>query len=100
MATNPGTIDLFVFLTENGVEGGNTNANGDYSSTAVNFVYECPTEIYGKKVEFANIARMIIHYEDAGSFDADKYGNNIVVTNGVEIRQEKINYTIDMAAGS
>lgn len=99
MASGIGTIDEFSFLTENGVIGGNVNANGDYSSTPVNFVFECPAIKYGRRVERVNIARMIIHYEDTGAFDADKYGNNITITNGVEIRQEKIGYTIDMTAG-
>ena len=86
--------DLYNFLDTAGNGTGDINANGDYSTIGQNFLYTCP-----EGVQFVTIARAIIHYEDSGSFDADKYGNNITLTNGVEVRVEKRGETIDLTAG-
>ncbi len=57
--------------------------------------------------EILRIARVILYVEDAGSFDATRWGNGITMTNGMEFRQisngetiigEAIRTTGDMAA--
>ena len=60
-------------------DGGETRAIGDYSSTPTRFIW---TPLPGR---IAHIHRMIISVEDAGAFDAAKYGNNIVLTNGISL---------------
>ncbi len=56
---------------------GTFDAIGDYSGAAEEFfIAPAAQEIYC-------ITRLIVSLSDAGSFDADKYGNNIDITNGI-----------------
>jgi len=57
-----------------------TNANGDYSIVADTFKLTANTS--SQKLY---IKRMIIYIEDVGGFDSGKYGNNIVLTNGIQV---------------
>lgn len=75
--------NLFQFGDEVGDESGNINANGDYSSAPRDFaIAPGPDQIFA-------VARLIVTIRDSGSFDSGFYGNNIVLTNGiqVEVRQ-------------
>ena len=56
------------------------NAIGDYSITPKSF------KIAPAVGETFSVERMIVYIRDTGSFDADKYGNNITLTNGITIR--------------
>ncbi len=56
-------------------------AVGDYSSAPALFSAQAPLT---GRLNFS-VARMLIYVQDTGSFDAEKYGNNITVTNGIEI---------------
>lgn len=51
----------------------------DGSSTPVNFLYTVPTGY----VYYVN--RIIIAIQDSGKFDAAKYGNGLVLPNGIQI---------------
>lgn len=59
--------------------GSTISAVGDYSSAVERFTW---TPLEGRK---AHIYRMIVTVEDAGAFDAAKYGNNITLTNGIQV---------------
>ena len=56
---------------------GTLSAIGNYSGGAEEFFIAPGAE------EIFCITRMIVSLSDAGAFDADKYGNNITITNGV-----------------
>ncbi|MCP4960209.1 MAG: hypothetical protein GY925_13190 [Actinomycetia bacterium] len=57
---------------------GTTTATGDYTSTTTTL------KITANATPLA-IIRMIGTIKDSGAFDADKYGNNITITNGIRI---------------
>lgn len=61
------------------MDGTNDQATGNYESTAANFIW---TPLPGRT---AHIHRIIVYIEDAGAFDAAKYGNAIVLTNGIDL---------------
>ncbi|MGI9489088.1 MAG: hypothetical protein ACR2RF_25025 [Geminicoccaceae bacterium] len=88
---------LYRFLDTTGDGTGTKNANVDGSSTAVTFRYNPGS---GDRTE---IARMIVHIEDAAPFSADEYGNlGAALTNGVlvQIRKYEDNATvIDLCDG-
>ena len=71
---------ISAFLTA----GGTARAIGDYSSTPTRFTW---TPLPGR---IGLIHRMIISIEDAGAFDAAKYGNNIVLTGGIKLSVRKV----------
>ena len=79
------------FLTNNG----NDDAVGNYASAMTRFTWTpLPSRI-------AHIHRMIIFIEDTGAFDAEKYGNNVVLTTGIELAVRNVaddsqvhNYTV------
>jgi len=52
---------------------------GDYSTISGNF------RIATTGTELLVITRMMVSVEDTGSFDAEKYGNGIVCTNGIQV---------------
>ena len=56
------------------------NANVDGSSTPVVFEWAAPDgyETYWERV--------IVHLQDSGTFDADKYGNGLSLTNGIKVQ--------------
>lgn len=72
-----GNYHIFKLLSSNGDGTGTTNAIGDYSVTPLSLKYG------PSSTEDVEIGRMIVKIEDAGTFDADKYGNNITLTNGI-----------------
>ena len=57
------------------------NAIGNYAAAAVDTFYIEPPA-----GEVWRIARMLVYVEDSGSFDAEKYGNAIVLTNGITVK--------------
>ena len=64
--------------------GSTVRANGDYSSGVERFIWTPLTD------RIAHIARMLITLEDTGAFDAAKYGNNIVLTNGITVHVRNV----------
>ena len=60
--------------------GSTTNMNGDYSVTPQTFKLQPPIDKVYK------VRRVLPFVVDSGTFDADKYGNNITLTNGIEFR--------------
>lgn len=58
--------------------GSTISAIGDYSSAVEQFKFTAPGRV-------THIERMIVYIEDAGAPDAGKYGNNIVLTNGIKV---------------
>lgn len=56
------------------------DAIGDYSGAPVAFKIAPPNDVTYK------VQRMIVFIKDQGNFDADKYGNNITLTNGIIIQ--------------
>ena len=71
--------NLYRYLDTVGDGSGTKDARGNYSSTPARFKIVPPAG------EIFYIARMIIHYQDVGAPDADKYGNNITLANGITI---------------
>ena len=68
--------------------GGNINMTGDYSVTPVYFKFQPPAGyIYA-------INRMVLHIKDSGKPDAGFYGNNIVLTNGIQLLHQRSGVTI------
>jgi len=67
------------YLDTDGDGTGTKNAIGDYSGAAEEFFIEVPAS------KHYSIARLIVRIEDVGNFDAGKYGNNITLTNGIEV---------------
>lgn len=59
------------------------NAIGNYSSGGLG---ETILKIAPGATETIKVSRMIVFIRDTGAFDADKYGNNITLTNGIEIK--------------
>lgn len=66
MALNPAPVSQL--LSSNGDGTGTTNAVGDYSVTPLDLDITCPA---GQELQ---VIRVIFTIEDAGTFDADKYG--------------------------
>lgn len=71
---------LYRFLDTNGDGTGETNAIGDYSSTAQ--IFKCVAQ---DDAEYTEVHRLIVSVEDSGAFDAGAYGNNIALTNGISV---------------
>ena len=59
--------------------GATYDAVGDYSSTVTSFTF---APVSGRVAE---IERMIIYISDTGNFASDKYGYNVVLTNGIKV---------------
>lgn len=59
-------------------EGGSRNAAVNGSSTPVLFEYTSTEDT-------VEVARLIISIVDSGTFDAEKYGNGLVLTNGIKL---------------
>jgi len=60
-------------------------ANVDGSSTPVEFSYEVPD---GSRFD---ATRIIVTIQDAGTFDAELYGNGAVLTTGVDVEVQRAN---------
>lgn len=76
MSTRP-FIQLF---STNGDGTGTTVATGNYASAAETFEVANPSS-----VATTTIVRMFVTIGDSGSFDAEKYGNGVTLTNGVTL---------------
>ncbi len=61
------------------VNGSSRDADVDGSSTPVVFSYVAPAR--------CRIYRMIVFIQDSGTFDAEKYGNGVTLTNGISVKQ-------------
>lgn len=68
----------------NGVSFGTGIAIGDYSSTPTSFRLDTG----GEELE---MHRLIVSFKDSGSFDADKYGNGLILPNGIRIYHRDVN---------
>ena len=75
-----GRKHFFQMLSSNGDGSGITNAIGDYSETPLILKLQSP----GSRIVVVN--ELHVKIQDTGSFDASKYGNNIVLTKGIVIR--------------
>ena len=70
-------------LSLTGLPGGTHNAIGDYSdATGSGETQFYITPGAGKKMV---ITRLLVSISDSGSFDSGKYGNNIVLANGIKL---------------
>jgi len=68
------------YLDTIGDGSGTKNANGDFSVTPKTFFIQPPaTQIF-------RISRLLINIRDTGSLDTGNYGNNITLTNGIQIK--------------
>jgi len=85
---------LSQYLSANGDGTGVTEATMVAGSPETVLYIEPPT------AQDFHIMRMIVYVEDTGAFDADKYGNNITLTNGIEVRTVGAHgITADLTAG-
>jgi len=60
--------------------GATHQAVGNYSSGVEQF--QIVADVGSQQL---HLARMIVHIEDVGNFDSGRYGNNIILTNGIHI---------------
>jgi len=67
-------------LTDTGMPGGICDAIGDYENEEKDFFIEARP---GEKLA---IVSLVVSVVDAGTFDAGKYGNNIILKNGIKVR--------------
>ena len=76
------------FLDTVGDGSGGIDGTADYSTVADSLLITPPA---GKRY---TLTRMIVSIQDTGSFDAEKYGNNVTLTNGITVK------VIDSVAGT
>jgi len=70
------------YLCTNGDGTGTKSATGDYSGAEeIFFIQPAAGEIF-------LLERLIVYVVDVGAFDADKYGNDITLTNGIVLREK------------
>ena len=69
-------------LDTNGDGTGTVTANGDYSSGAEEFYIEPQ----GSPEEIMRIESLTVFIKDTGSMDADKYGVDLTLTNGITVQ--------------
>jgi len=67
-------------VSEFASNGSTIDAIGDYAAAMESFRITCKAGI-----QKLHIHRMIVNIEDVGNFDAAKYGNNITLTNGINV---------------
>lgn len=80
MPDHRGSTLITRFLDTVGNGTGSIDATGDYSSVAQEFkITPADDEVYC-------ISRLIVHVKDTQGIDADSYGNNITLTNGITIK--------------
>jgi len=96
-SVGPVKLDFFRYLSTDGTTNGTKNAIGDYSDTGSGltiFSIQPPDGVVYR------CSRIMPFIEDAGSFDSGKYGNSVVLTNGIEVRvQDDSGTIIDMTDG-
>ena len=78
MSSTSRRVPIFQLLSSNGDGTGISDGTGDYSTTPMSL--RC-SRSYG----WAHIARVIIMIQDEGTFDAESYGNAIMLTNGIRV---------------
>jgi len=66
-------------LSSNGDGTGTVNINGNYAS-ATDFYIQPPDKV------IYSITNLLVNIQDSGAFDVAKYGNGIVLTNGILCR--------------
>ncbi len=71
---------------------GTKNAIGNYGTATKFLIKPAAGEVF-------IIARMIGHVVDSGTFDSSKYGNSIVLTNGIKAGYTRGNKTYDLMDG-
>lgn len=85
---------LYRFLDTNGDSTGIIDGIGDYSSGIVRFYIQPPAN------HTYFIARLLVEVEDSGGFDSGLYGNNVVLTNGIQVQiRNDIGIVTDLTAG-
>ena len=70
-------------FSSTGLRDGDTNMNGDGSTTPIDYYIEA---LEGERLL---IARLVIHVVDGGTFDSGSYGNGITLTNGMQAFYER-----------
>lgn len=82
----PQPIYQFLATTGKGATTGHSNAVANYSSTGgtsgESFIIQPSTGVAYR------IERMLVHIQDTGAFDSDKYGNGVALDNGIAVRVE------------
>ena len=75
--------------------GSTSNAIGDYSGAVSKFVFA------PESGRVAEIERMIVYVSDVGTFPSNKYGWNLVLTNGIKVyvRDANDDIMLDLTAG-
>ena len=68
------------YLDTNGDGTGTVHAIGDYSVAPTSFFIQPPPG------QIFRIVRMLVYIEDSGSFDSGRYGNNIILVNGITVQ--------------
>jgi len=70
---------IYRHLDTNGDGSGVHDAIGDYTGTGPTdfYIQDTKRDIY--------LERMIVYIEDVGNFDSGKYGNGVVLTNGIQV---------------
>ena len=71
-------IPIYQLMSTNGDGTGTVEAIGDYSVTPLRLKVS-------RAGGYGHIARMIVQIQDFGRFDASKYGNGLILTNGIRI---------------
>jgi len=80
-------------LTQQAVNAsGAQSAIGDFSA-GVPFTIQPPVD------EVWYVHRLLVHYEDSGSMDTEKYGNGIVLTNGITIYANQSGRIVNLTNG-
>ena len=82
---------VYAYLMNGSIQG-----VGDYSSAPHELTYTCRTGRQNLHIE-----RMIVYIEDVGSFPTDKYGYNVVLTNGIHVAVHSADETeqVDLDGG-
>ena len=80
--------DWVQVLSTNGDGTGTIEMTGDYSSTATEFSYDSKAvaALSAQTENYDLVSRILVFVQDSGAFDAEKYGNNIDLTNGIDIK--------------
>jgi hypothetical protein len=67
-------------------DAGNMEANGNYAATAKIFAFKANQFSAAPQYQSVEVNEIRVLVKDTGSIDADKYGNSITVTNGVDVK--------------
>ncbi len=86
----PNYLNRHLDLTGDGT--GASNITGNYAVSTKYWIRPPSGSVY-------YLTRMIVHVEDAGSFDSGFYGNNITLTNGITMLVKTNGVTNDILDG-